>query len=322
MQYLDAAQTARRLPYGALIPALRSGMTSDAVVPPRQHYALGDGQEATLLVMPAWNREFLGVKLVDVFPRNAEQSLPALSSAYVLADGRTGQHLALIDGGELTRRRTVGTAALGASLLSREDSRVHLIVGTGHIGSAVHDAYAAVRDGIETTLVADPYHPAGAEALAGALTARGVHAVAVEDLRAAAGRADLITTCTLAREPVLRDEWITPRTHLDLIGSFRPDMHEVDSALLGRATVFIDHDTARTEAGELVTGFAEGVLTGADIAATLPELCARASPRPRADDEITVFKTVGTGLPDLIAAVTAYTSTRPPVWSADADQER
>lgn len=321
MQYLDAARTARRLDYSVLIPALRSGMNADAVVPPRQHYSLGEGQEATLLVMPAWNREFLGVKLVDVFPRNAEQGLPALSSAYVLADGRTGEHLALIDGGELTRRRTAGTAALGASLLSREDSRVHLIVGTGHIGSAVYDAYSAVRGGIETTLVADPYHPAGAEALAGALAARGVNAVAVDDLPSAARRADIITTCTLAREPVIRDEWIAPGTHLDLIGSFRPDMHEVDSPLLGRATVFIDHDTARTEAGEIVTGLAEGVLTGEDIAATLPELCTHSGPRPRAEDEITVFKTVGTGLSDLIAAVTAYTSTRPPVWSADDDQE-
>lgn len=307
MQYFDAAQTARRLDYDVLIPALRSGMVQDAAVPPRQHYSLDE--EATLLVMPAWNREFLGVKLVDVFPGNSEKGLPALSSAYVLADGGTGQHLALIDGGELTRRRTVGTAALGASLLSREDSRVHLIVGTGHIGSAVYDAYSSVRAGIETTLVADPYNPAGAKALAGSLAERGVNAVAVDDLQAAVGRADIITTSTLAREPVIRDEWIAPGTHLDLIGSFRPEMHEVDSSLLGRATVFIDHDAARTEAGELVTGFAEGVLTGEDIAATLPELCPRTAPRPRADDEITVFKTVGTGLADLIAAVTVYAST-------------
>ncbi|AXK32449.1 ornithine cyclodeaminase family protein [Streptomyces armeniacus] len=311
MHYFDAARTAARLDYDVLIPALRSGMTQDAEVPPRKHYSLGAGHEATLLVMPAWNREFLGVKLVDVFPRNAEQGLPALSSVYVLADGGTGQHLALVDGGELTRRRTVGTAALGASLLSREDSRVHLIVGTGHIGSAVYDAYAAVRPGIKTTLVADPYNPAGAEALAGALAERGVDAAAVGDLPAAAARADIITTCTLAREPVLRDEWIAPGTHLDLIGSFRPEMHEVDSSLLGRATVFIDHDAARTEAGEIVTGFAEGVLTGEDIAATLSELCPRTTPRPRADDEITVFKTVGTGLADLVAAVTVYTSTDP-----------
>lgn len=311
MQYFDAALTARRLDYGALIPALRSGMTADTVVPPRQHYALDGEQETTLLVMPAWNREFLGVKLVDVFPRNAERGMPALSSAYVLADGATGEHLALIDGGELTRRRTVATAALGASLLSREDARVHLIVGTGHIGSAVYDAYAAVRGGIETTLVADPYNPNGARELAGALAERGVNAVAADDLRAAAGQADIITTCTLAREPVIRGAWITPGTHLDLIGSFRPEMREVDSSLLGRSSVFIDHDAARTEAGELVTGFAEGVLTGEDVAATLPELCARPRSRTRADDEITVFKTVGTGLADLAAAVTVYASAVP-----------
>ncbi|MET7639362.1 ornithine cyclodeaminase family protein [Streptomyces sp. NPDC005438] len=313
MQYFDAARTADRLDYPVLIPALRSGMATEASVPPRKHYALDEGTAeeagATLLVMPAWNREFLGVKLVDVFPGNAARNLPALSSAYVLADGRTGEHLALIDGGELTRRRTVATAALGAALLSPEDARTHLIVGTGHIGGAVYDAYAAVRPHLSTTLVADPHNPAGARALAADLVRRGVNASPVEDLPSAVGRADLITTATLAREPVLRDEWITPGTHLDLIGSFRPEMHEVDPSLLGRATVFVDHPVALTEAGEIATALARGVLTEEDVAATLPELCARTTPRPREEGEITVFKTVGTGLTDLVAAVTVYTST-------------
>lgn len=309
MQYFDAARTAAGLDYEVLIPALRSGMATQASVPPRKHYHLDPDGEATLLVMPAWNREFLGVKLVDVFPGNAARDLPALSSVYVLADGETGRHLALIDGGELTRRRTVGTAALGAALLSPEDARVHLIVGTGHIGGAVHDAYAAVRPGIGTTLVADPHNPAGARVLAAELARRGVGATAVEDLPTAVGQADIVTTATLAREPVLRDEWITPGTHLDLIGSFRPEMHEVEPSLLGRATVFVDDDVARTESGEVATALAQGVLTERDIAATLPELCARPAPRARADGEITVFKTVGTGLTDLIAAVTVYTST-------------
>ncbi|RAJ71282.1 ornithine cyclodeaminase [Streptomyces sp. Amel2xB2] len=313
MQYFDAAQTADRLDYPVLIPALRSGMAAEASVPPRQHYSLDPDGEATLLVMPAWNREFLGVKLVDVFPGNARHGLPALSSVYVLADGTTGQHLALVDGGELTRRRTVATAALGTSLLAPEDARVHLIVGTGHIGGAVYDAYRAVRPGIATTLVADPHNPAGAEALAERLTRRGADAVAVavEDLPSAVGRADIVTTATLAREPVLRDEWITPGTHLDLIGSFRPEMHEVEPSLLGRATVFVDNDVARTEAGEIATALARRVLTEGDIAATLPELCARPAPRTRTDGEITVFKTVGTGLTDLIAAVTVFAGRDP-----------
>ncbi|MBA0051229.1 ornithine cyclodeaminase family protein [Streptomyces sp. AJS327] len=309
MHYFDAAQTAGRLDYATLIPALRAGLATEATVPPRQHYSLDAEGQSTLLVMPAWNREFLGVKLVDVFPRNAERGQPALSSAYVLADGETGRHLALVDGGELTRRRTVGTAALGASLLAPRDARVHLIVGTGHIGSAVYDAYATVREGITTTLVADPHNPAAARALAEDLNQRGAHAVPVEDLPTAVGQADIITTATLAREPVIRDAWVTPGTHLDLIGSFRPEMHEVESSLLGRSTVFVDSDVARTESGEIATALATGVLSGDDIAATLPELCARPADRVRQDGEITVFKTVGTGLTDLIAAVTVYAGT-------------
>lgn len=317
MQHFDADSMASRLDYDVLIPALRSGMATEAVVPPRQHYALDEGpgadqeaaKDATLLVMPAWNREFLGVKLVDVFPANTAHGRPALSSAYVLADGRTGTHLALLDGGELTRRRTVGTAALGASLLSREDARVHLIVGTGHIGSAVPDAYRSVRPSIETTLVADPHNPAAAEALAASLTARGTHAEAVTDLPSAVGGADLITTATLAAEPVIRGEWVSPGTHVDLIGSFRPVMREADPALFARSTVFVDHPVALTEAGEIVTALAEGALTEDEVHTGFAQLCAAPGPRARAADEITVFKTVGTGRTDLLAAVTAYTST-------------
>lgn len=309
MQHFDADETASRLDYDVLIPALRSGMALDATVPPRQHYSLGSGHEATLLVMPAWNRKFLGVKLVDVFPQNTARGLPALSSTYVLADGETGKHLALIDGGELTRRRTVATAALGASLLSRKDSRVHLIVGTGHIGSAVHDAYHAVRGGIETTLVADPHNPAAAEALADSLNERGAHALAVSDLPTAVSRADIITTATLARQPVILGEWVTPGTHLDLIGSFRPELREADSALMSRATVFADHPVALTESGEIVTALADGTLKKEDIHPDLAQLCAVPDSRPRQTGEITVFKTVGTGLTDLIAAATVYTRT-------------
>lgn len=306
MEHFDTARTAERLGYDRLIADLRAGQGSPAHVPRRQHFPVDEEQQATLLVMPAWNREFLGVKLVNVFPRNSEQGLPALSSAYLLADGRTGQHLALIDGSELTRRRTVGTAALGASLLSREDSRTHLIIGTGHIGGAVHDAYAAVRD-IKNTLVADPYDFARARALAAVLNEQGASAEAVEDVESAAGRADIITCATLAREPILRDQWVRPGTHLDLIGSFRPDMCEVEPTLLGRSTVFIDNEAAVTEAGELVDALTAGVLREDDIAATLPELCRVPGSRRRSDGEITVFKTVGTGLADLVAAIDVYT---------------
>src|SRR6185312_6539672 len=125
MKVLDAAQTAAALPFERLIPALREAFVSGAEVPLRHRHDMAqpDGTTAALLLMPAWRAGgFLGVKVVSVFPGNGERGRPAVASSYLLCDGATGQHLALIDGGEITGRRTAAASALAASFLARTDA--------------------------------------------------------------------------------------------------------------------------------------------------------------------------------------------------------
>jgi ornithine cyclodeaminase/alanine dehydrogenase-like protein (mu-crystallin family) len=307
MKILDAAQTAAALPFERLIPALRNAFVAGVEAPLRHRHDIAqpDGTDAALLLMPAWQAGgFLGVKVVSVFPGNGARGLPAVSASYLLCDGASGQHVALIDGGELTRRRTAAASALAGSFLARDDAASLLIVGSGHIGGLMAAAYRAVRP-IQRVLVWN-IRKAGALRLAARLRAEGWAADAVTDLAAAVGEADIITCATLAREPLVRGEWLRPGTHLDLIGGFTPAMREADDAAVRRSRVFIDTDAALTEAGDLIDPIAHGALQREDIAGSLFSLCRGETPGRRDKTEITLFKSVGSALEDLAAAVLAY----------------
>src|SRR5579883_1193303 len=131
MIILDAERTASALPFHRLIQVLREAFIAGAEVPLRHRHDIAqpDGTTAALLLMPAWRAKALfGVKVVSVFPGNGARGMPAVSASYLLCDGMTGQHLALIDGSEITRRRTAAASALAGSFLTRADARSLLIV--------------------------------------------------------------------------------------------------------------------------------------------------------------------------------------------------
>lgn len=302
MIVFDSDRTAAALPFDRLIPALREAFITGAEVPLRHRHDIAqpDGTTAALLLMPAWRAHGLfGVKVVSVFPGNGARGLPAVAASYLLCDGETGEHLALIDGSEITRRRTAAASALAGSFLAREDARSLLIVGSGHIGGLMAEAYRAVRP-IERVMVWN-IRPAGAERLAAKLGAE-----AVTDLAAAVRQADIVSCATLSREPLVRGEWLRPGTHLDLIGGFTPAMREADDAAVCRARVFIDTDAALAESGDLIDPIAHGVLRREDIAGSLFSLCRGETPGRRDAQEITLFKSVGSALEDLAAASLAY----------------
>ncbi|HWC83237.1 MAG TPA: ornithine cyclodeaminase family protein [Pseudonocardiaceae bacterium] len=305
MLTVSAEQTAAALPFHRLIPALHNGFARGAHTPDRQHHTIDPASDATLLVMPTWtDGGYLGVKLVTVFPANAVTGRPALSSAFVLASAVTGEHLAVIDGNELTRRRTVATSALAASYLARRDAAVHLVVGTGHIGSLVAQAYRSVLD-IDMVLV-HGRTPDRAARLVDELRRDGMPAEVVTDLAAAAAGADVISCSTLATAPILRGEWLRPGTHVDLIGSFRPGMRESDDECVRRCAVYLDTPVALAESGDLTQPLASGALRPDAVAGTLAQLC-RGEVRGRRDAaQLTLFKAVGSGLADLAAAALVY----------------
>ena len=302
MRQFDAAATARALPFPALLAALERLFLAGCEVPARQVHAVGDA--LTALVMPAWvPGRYFGLKVVNVAPGNAALGLPGLFASYQLFDATTGAPLALVDGGELTARRTAAASALAASRLARADARRQLVVGAGRVGGLLAPAMSAVR-AIDDVAVWSR-DPQAARRLAASLAAQSHPARAVADLAAAVRDADIVSCATLATEPLVRGEWLRPGSHLDLIGGFTPAMREADDACLAGAQVWIDTAEALAKAGDLLHPIAGGVLRVEDIRGTLADLCA-APPPARDPAARTVFKSVGTALEDLAAAILVH----------------
>ena len=307
MRIFDEAATARALPFGTLIERLHSMFSVGCHVPARHVHQVRSGtDEGTVLLMPAWNDQYLGIKTVNVYPGNSNKGLPALSSSYALFDSTNGRLLAYMDGSVITSRRTAAASALAARYLARPASRSLLVLGAGAVGSLLPLAYREVLP-IEHVEIWNR-SPASAERLAESLTERGIPSLAVTDLRSAAGRADVVSSATLATEPVLRGDWLAPGAHVDLIGSFTPQMREADDTVFSNASLFIDTAEALQKSGDLLGPLSTGLLSASSVIGDLAGLCRESVVGRRHASERTVFKSVGSALEDLTAAIVVYES--------------
>jgi ornithine cyclodeaminase/alanine dehydrogenase-like protein (mu-crystallin family) len=313
MKAVSAEDLARLAPYGDLVEALREAFGARYVAPLRHHHDIARGQlpGATYLLMPAWSdmaggeEGFIGLKTVLVVPDNPARGVPTVQATYQLFSGLTGSLLALIDGTELTLRRTACASALGASYLAREDASRMVIVGAGALAPHMVRAHAAVRP-IRQVAVWSRTR-ANAEALAKSLSQEGFEAFAPESLETAVGEADIVSCATTSSEAVVLGKWLKPGVHVDLVGAFRPTMREVDGAAVAAAHVFVDtREGALSEGGDLIQAIDEGAFKPEDVEAELTELVTGAHPGRSGADEITLFKSCGTALEDLAAAIMVY----------------
>ena len=249
------------------------------------------------------------VKSFTVTPGNPARGQPSVQGMLILFAPETGAITALIDSALVTRVKTAADSVLGAMLLARPDSRTLLIVGAGDVARSLTQAYPALMPGLERVLVW-ARRPEQAQALAAACTASPVTVEAVTDLPAACSRADIISTATMAREPVLHGRWVRPGTHVDLIGAFKADMREADDDLLTSARLFVDsRETTLHHIGEIAIPIASGVIGKDDIIGDLYDLATASVTGRRSSADITVFKNGGGAHLDLmtgnwIAAIT------------------
>jgi ornithine cyclodeaminase len=301
---LDAKTLASALPYAQLIEVLAKAFAADIEVPPRAHIEIPvpGGTAGNLLLMPAWQAGgSLGVKIVTVFPDNAKDGRPAVFASYVLMSAKTGVPIAILDGSELTLRRTAAASALASGFLSRKDSATLLMVGTGNLAPHLVVAHATARP-IKEVLIWGRRAEAAAQ-MARRMTSATFAVSVAADLEDAVARADIVSCATLASEPLIRGAWLRPGQHLDLVGAFRPDMREVDTEALLRASLYVDTRAgALCEAGEIVQALQSGSITVDSIKGELRDLATGKVPGREDEQQITLFKSVGTALEDLAAA--------------------
>jgi ornithine cyclodeaminase len=305
VRIVTAEELGSILSYPALIGALDDAFRAEIAVPVRHHHTIPQpGLDATLLLMPAWTESgerFLGCKVVTVFPDNAKAKRPAVYGQYLLMSGSTGEPVALLEGRTLTAWRTACASALAARYLAREDAAHLVMIGAGVLAPHLVRAHAAVRP-IKKVTIWNRTN-AAAVALGFALAEAGFVADVSDDL-AVVRDADIVSCATLSQAPLVRGEWLKPGTHVDLVGGFTPTMREADDEAMRRARVYVDtRGGALKEAGDLVDPIARGVIKDTDVRGDLFELCRGKVAGRTSAAEITLFKSVGTAIEDLAAAM-------------------
>jgi alanine dehydrogenase len=307
MQLIDAAEVHRLCEWQALISALAHAHRGPMPLVDRSEiHHEHEGLRQTFFNLPAWQPGVaMGTKIVTVMPHNPARpgTLPAMQAAYVLCDGDTGTPIALIDGTALTYRKTAADSALGSRMLSRPDASTLLLVGAGSLAPFLVLAHRGVRPSLQRLLIWNRDR-AKAERLAHAL--RGELAT---DLAAAVRQADVITCATSSTDPLVQGEWLKPGAHLDLVGSFTPDMRESDDEAVRRARIFVDsRNFAIDQPGDLASPLRRGVITRQAIEADLFDLCRKGLSRPRSVQDITLFKNGGGAHLDLFTALFIWRS--------------
>ena len=312
LPFISGTELKKYLPYPMLIEALRKTFTQVNHAPLRHAHRISEPGPTTLLIMPVWQEsKQLGLKVVTVAPENRGQGLPTVHALFILMDTATGVPIALMDGEQLTLRRTAAASALASDYLSRKESHHLLLVGTGRLAPHMAIAHCMMRP-IQQVSVWGRDSQSIAQT-AKALREEGLpeHIAIIEahDLSQSAQQADIICCATTSKEPLIFHDWVKPGTHIDLVGGFRPDMREVDDALMCHAQIFVDtFEGTLAEAGDVIQPLQQGLITRDAVRAELADLTAHRHAGRGNNDEITVFKSVGTAIEDLCAASLAWDS--------------
>ena len=305
MRSIDARAVEAATPFPKLIDALAEAFRKPPAAPLRTQIQMQSaaGSSNTLLVMPCSQPGGrFGLKLATVSPENAARSLPTVQATYVLGTTDTGSFDAIMDGTQLTKRRTAATSALASRLLSREDSQRLLLVGAGSMAGPLVLAHSAVRPIAEIRIW--NRSPQRAAQLCAALQRdHGLSADVANDREEAAGWADIISSATTSADPLILGRYLRPGQHIDLVGAYTAAMRETDDEAIRKSRVFVDDRAAAlSEAGDLLQPLRSGVITEEHILGDMSQLVRGEVRGRKSRDDITLFKSVGLALEDLAAA--------------------
>lgn len=302
----DVTSTA---PMEALVAAVREAFVAyarDRAVMPAKTYVELPVHDGDFRAMPAYVDatawEAAGLKWVNVHPNNPdEHGLPTVMGIMIYSDPATGRPLAVLDGTELTRRRTGAAAAVATDVLAEPDATSLGLVGAGAQADAQLEAIRTVR-GLTEVVVADA-DPSAARAFVERHD--GELSVRTGDVAAAAA-CDVLSTITPVREPIVSASDLGPDTHVNAIGADAPGKQELDPAILEAATLIVDDWEQCVHSGEINVPIRDGIISESSIDGTLGEVLTGAVPGRSTDGGPTVFDTTGLAIQDVAAAYVCY----------------
>ena len=273
----------------------------------------GPGEVA--LVMPAFlsRTAALGAKMVTVFPRNPQASLPAVQALVILFEGSSGSPLAVLEGTHLTRFRTGAATGAATDVLARPDAKNLALFGAGGQSYFQATGVLAVRR-LERIRIFDLL-PENAQVLADRLKTEpgcgGVQIVKADSPAEALEGADIVVTATSSSRPVFDGKLLREGTHINAIGAYRPEMQEVDEETVSRSRIFVDSvEACLEEAGDLIIPLKGGRIRRTDLLAEIGEVIAGHKPGRRSRSEITYFKSVGNAVQDVSVAQAVFQRAR------------
>ena len=301
---LSPDETRRALPWPKLIAA--AGHAFDRPPEAPQRLVIGDdGQD--WVVMPGTSPVGgLVCKLLRVGHGARRDGTPTISGVVLQLD-EDGRLVALLDGATLTARRTAAIAAYATDLLARPDAAVLAMFGAGGLAEAHVEAIATVRTLTEIRVVGRS--PERLHDFCARMTARGYEVLATDAATAIRG-ASIVVAATTSGTPLFSDADVAPGTHLNAMGSYRPERAEIPAETVRRALVVVEtRESAWEEAGDLIQPRDAGLIDESHVWAELHEREKIASVRAQRPDAITLFKSVGHVALDLAALAVALSST-------------
>jgi alanine dehydrogenase len=288
---LDEADVRNLLKMRDLIPAMEralSELSSGRAVQPLRTVIPVAEHQGFLGVMPAYVSGTLGAKLVTFFPNNRD--VHTHHAVIILFRPETGEPLVTMDGRLITEMRTAAASAVATRALARPDAAVLAILGSGVQARSHLEALRLVRRIREVRV----WSPRNAAAFAARFRVRAAGS-AEEAVRGA----DIVVVATTSKIPVLQGAWLSAGAHVNAVGASRPDWRELDDEVLARAKVFVDsREACSRESGD--------VIAGEKIAAEIGSVVSGAAPGRTSADEITLFKSVGVAVEDVVSADLVY----------------
>jgi len=316
MRYLGPQEVADRLPYGDLVESLRQIYQADGMAAKRDLIdlkELGNAEGTCMALMPAWGPGHdLTTKIFTIFPDNRDKGLPTIYATVLVFDSSNGALKAIVDGTELTRRRTACMSALAADYLARQDSSRLLVCGAGALAPHAALAHATVRP-IECIEVWARREEAAKAVVKCLQEQRGDLEIRVAtDLAESCRQADIVSSQTSSPSPIVFGDWIAPGTHLDFVGNHDPNMRECDDEVARLSKIYVDvMETAMREAGDILIPLKSGVITKEQIIGDLSDLTRGTVSSRTGAEEITLFKSTGSALADMAAAELAVKNAAP-----------